>query len=140
MSATPSQRLTVISFSCSTNVASRVFIQQFRDPIHHPVEGFLLPLIAARRPVQRLRDAGVVDRELKGRRPLRAQGAFSMRAIRVTLDVDDLVVRYIDELGAPHRTVGTDSRDRLRVLDAKRGGRRLHWFDVEPEASERAYD
>ena len=111
-------------------------LDQLGDAIHHPVEWLLLPFVAARSPVERLGDPGLVDRELKGRGTLRAEGAFSMRAVGVALDVDDLVVGHIDELGAAHGAVGADPRDHLGVLDAERGGGCLHRLQVKAEASQ----
>jgi hypothetical protein len=59
-----------------------------------------------------------------------------MRAIRIALDVDDLVIGHVDKLGAPYGAIGADSWNCFGVLDAKRSGGRLHRLQVKPEASE----
>ena len=98
---------------------------------HHPVERLLLPPVTAGRPVETLGEALVVDRELVGRRPLGAERALRVRRVGIALDVDDLAVLDVDELGAAHRAVGTNTGEDLGLLDPQRGGRSLDGRQVD---------
>ena len=112
-------------------------LHPLRDLLHHPVERLLLPFVAPRGAVHALGDAPLVQRQLVGGRPFRTQRALGVGRVGVALDVDDLVVLDVDELGAPDRAVRTDARERLGLLDPERGGGGLDGGQIDPTTDHR---
>src|SRR2546427_8002430 len=91
-------------------------LHSLRDLGHHPVERLLLPRGRARRAVEAPGDPPLVQRQLVRRRALRTERALGVGRIGVTLDVDDLSVLDVDELGTTDRAIRTHARERLGVL------------------------
>src|SRR5207253_7488461 len=66
------------------------------------------------------------------RRALRTERALGVGRIGVTLDVDDLSVLDVDELGTTDRAIWTHARERLGFLDPQRRRSRLHGTQIDP--------
>src|SRR2546425_11172115 len=99
-------------------VAVPCVLDQPGDAIHCPGERLLLPPVAVRRPVLDLGHTVRVGHELESIRALGAEAPLVHRAVRITLDVNDLPRLREDKEAAPDGAIRTHTLGHLCSAEA----------------------